>query len=311
MVLVVTAHLLSTALLCGVLAGSTYVVAVLDRLTADAVAGRPPGWAHALVGPARSGVLLLLQQRTRTERPDAEAWALAPALLFALAAVSLTVVPVGPGLAIADVPDGLVLFGAAAALITIAVFLHGWSPNSPFPLIAAYRFLALALSFEIPFFLVLIATALPAESLAVSDIIRAQEGGWNVLRQPLGLPVYLVGGLGVAFWGPLAVSEAEDLAGGTLSEVSGVALLLWHAARSAVLVSVAAMGTAAFLGGWMGPLLPPLVWFALKTLALLFVLLLAGHRLARVRLERFVTAAWTILIPLALLDVFISGIILL
>lgn len=303
--------LLGTAALLASLAAATYLVAALDRLVGDRVAGRRLGWEGALLGPARTAALLLLQQRTATERPDSEGWALAPALLSALAAVAVTVLPVAPGIAVADVPDGLVLFGAAVALVTIAVFLHGWSPNSPFSLIATYRFVALALSFEIPFFLVLIATALPAESLAVGDVIRAQEGAWNIVRQPLGLPVYLVCGLGVAFWGPLAVSEGPDLAGGTSVETSGVARLLWQGARTAVLVGVAAMGAAAFLGGWLGPFLPGPVWFALKTAALLLVLLTAGHRLARVRLERFVKAAWTLLIPLALVDVFVSGVILL
>ncbi len=299
------------AVLFGVLVAGAYLVTVMDRLVADRVAGRPFDLARSFTEPPRTVALLLLQQRTDTERPDSGAWALAPALLLALASVAAAVLPVAPGMAVVDVPDGLVLFGAAVALVTVAVFLHGWSANSPFPLIAAYRFLALALSFEIPLFLVLIAAALPAESLSVSDVVLSQSDGWNLIRQPLGLPIYLVCSLGVAFWGPLAVSESEDLAGGTLSEVSGVARVMWQGARAALLATMAGMGSAAFLGGWMGPWLPGPLWFGLKTLLLLSILLIMGHHFARVRLERFVTAAWTVLLPLSLVDVFISGITLL
>ena len=295
----------------GSLLAGVYAVLVLDRLIGDRIAGRPTRWHRAFVGPAQEVALDFMQQRTTTERPDQEGWALASALLAGLAAVSLVVIPVALDTAVADVSAGLVLFGAATALVTIAVFLHGWSANSVFPLIGAYRFIALALSVEIPFFLVLIAAALPAESLAVGDVVLSQGSLWNIVRQPLGLPIYLIGGLGVAFWGPLSVSDAEDLGGGTMAEVSGSGRFLWKWSQAGILVAVAAMGAAAFLGGWLGPWLPGPVWLAAKTLALLVVLVGTGHVLARVRLERFVMFGWTILIPLALVDVFVSGILLL
>lgn len=300
----------SVVVVGAVLLAGVYMVAVLDRLVGTVVARRPFRW-RLVTGPALEAALRLTQQRTDTERPDAEGWALAPALLMALAASALVVVPVAPGIAIADIPSGLVLFGAATALVTIAVFLHGWSANSTLSVIGAYRFIALALSVEIPFFLVLIAAALPAESLAVGDIVRSQASSWNVVRQPLGLPIYLVGGLGVAFWGPLGFADADDLAGGTLVEASGTAYLLWQAGQAAVLVAVAAMGAAAFLGGWLGPGLPGWLWFGLKTLVLLSLLVSSRHLLGRVRMERFVPFAWTVLIPVALLDVFAAGVLLL
>ena len=142
-------------------------------------------------------------------------------------------------------------------------------------------------------------------------IVEAQEPLWNVVRQPLGLPLYLVVGLGVSFWGPLNLPDAADLAGGTSVEDAGPARLLWGVARSSMLVAVAAMGAASFLGGWFGPVLPGPVWMILKTLALLAIIVVAGHVLARVRIESFVIVAWVVLIPLALLNVFVSGALLL
>jgi NADH-quinone oxidoreductase subunit H len=290
------------------MAAGIYVSAVWDEVVARLIAGRGAGIGRAAVAPLRRVGQLLLQERAVTERPDAVAWALAPALLAALAAVGLAVVPLAPQVAVADVSAGIVLFGAAMALVMVAVFLQGWSANSVLPLIGGYRFAAQALSYEMLHMLVLIAVALPARSLGMGEIVESQADLWNILRQPLGLPIYLVAAAGLAFWGPLRLPDAEDLAGGASAELSGGALLLWRLAQRAMLVAVSAMGAAAFLGGWHGPLLPGPAWTLLKTLALLGLLVAARHLLARVPIERFVFACWVVLIPLALVDVFQAGV---
>ena len=284
-----------------------YLVAILDRWIGSVVAGDPLRLPALLADPFRSAAGLLVQQRRTTERPDAHGWAFAPALLFGLAAIALVMVPLGPNLVVADPATGFVIFSAAIAFVVIAVFLHGWSPNSTFALHGAYRYGAQALSFQIPFLLAMLATALPAQSLSIVDIVASQESIWNVVRQPMGLPLYLVVGLGVSFWGPLNLSDAPDLAGGTSVEDSGIGRLLWMVARAAMLVAVAAMGAAGFLGGWWGPLLPGPVWVIVKTIVLLITFVVAGHLVARIRIERFVVVSWALLIPLALLNIFVSG----
>lgn len=294
-----------------VLLAGVYFVAVFDRFIGALVAGGAPRWSRLLAEPMQSSALLALQQRRTTERPDAPAWALAPALLAGLAAVALAMVPLDRDLVATDPASGFVVFSAAIAMVMIAVYLHGWSPNSAFALQGAYRYGAQALSFQIPFLLAMLATALPAESLSIVDIVNAQESVWNVIRQPAGLPLYLIVGVAVSFWGPLNLPDGSDLAGGTSAEDSGLARLLWKAARAAMLVSVAAMGATVFLGGWWGPWLPGPAWVGLKTIALLIVLLGSGHLLARVRIQQFVLVSWVLLIPLALLNVFVSAALLL
>jgi NADH-quinone oxidoreductase subunit H len=295
----------------GTLIVGVYLVAVLDRLLGAAVAGDPIRPLGLLADPARTAGQHLLQQRRTTERPDAQGWAFAPALFLGLGALALSMVPLGPDLVVADPATGFVVFSAAIAFVMIAVFLHGWSPNSPFALHGAYRFGAMALSFQIPFLLAMLATALPAQSLSIVDIVKSQESLWNVVRQPLGLPLYLIVGVAVSFWGPLNLPDGTDLAEGTSIEDSGIGRLLWKVARAAMLVAVAAMGAAGFLGGWWGPILPGPIWVLVKTVGLLILLVASGHLLARVRIERFVTVAWALLIPLALLNVFASGALLL
>ncbi|MBW3611344.1 MAG: NADH-quinone oxidoreductase subunit H [Actinobacteria bacterium] len=299
---------LPAVLLVGaVLVAGAYATSVLDTAAAHLVAGRRLRLGELVLGPWREAALLAHMRRSTTERPDVQTWALAPALLAGMAAVAVATVPLAPGVAVADVADGIVLFGAAMALVMVGVYLHGWSSNSVFPLVGGYRFVALALSYEMPLALVLIAAALPAESLSVGAIVESQQGLWNVVRQPLGLPLFLVAGMGLASWGPLGMSDGTDLAGGTSAESSGGARLVWALARRFVLVAVAVTGAAVFLGGWHGPVLAGGLWMALKTLVLLAVLVGVGHRVARIRLERFVVVAWAVLIPLALIDVFVSG----
>jgi NADH-quinone oxidoreductase subunit H len=292
-----------------VMCAGVYLVAVVDQLVFSLIARTSP--RELFLGPLRAVAAAAVQRPSATERPDVQAWWFAPALLLGLAAVALAVVPFGPETAVADSRSGFVIFAAAVAFVMVAVYLHGWAANSMPSLIGGYRFIALALSYQIPFLLALLATALPAESLAVGEIVRAQEPLWNVVRQPLGLPIYLVVGVGVAFWGPLNLPDARDVGGGTEIEVSGAPLLLWRVARAAMLVSIAAMGAAAWLGGWFGPWLPGPAWMALKTVLILVVLVSSRHLFARVRLEQFVTVAWAVLIPLALVDVFVSGVLLL
>jgi NADH-quinone oxidoreductase subunit H len=302
---------LAVVIMIGVLVAGAYVVAVLDRITGMLVARRPLALAHALWGPIASAAFLFLQRRTRTERPDAQAWALAPALLTGLAAVGLVVIPIGPNASVADPAAGFVLYSAAIAYVMVSVYLHGWSVNSTLPLIGGYRFIAQAFAYQIPFLLALLAPALPAESLAIGAIVEAQDSLWNVVRQPLGLPIFLVVSAAATFSLPLDFPDAADLGGGTSAEVAGTHQLAWRGARSALLVMVAAMGASAFLGGWQGPWLPGWLWVVLKTMFLLVILIGSSHTFARMRIERFVVFAWVILLPLSLVNIFFAGALLL
>ena len=280
--------------------------AMLDRVARAVLAGRRPEWSA--IAPVREAALLLAQQRNRTEVPDGPAWVLAPAVYLGLASTGLAVVPWSAALAPADVPAGIVLWGSVEALAVVAIFLHGWSANAPLPLIGGYRYVALGLCYVLVSMFVLIAAALPAESLRLSEIVESQRGLWNVVRQPLGMPLFLFVGLGVAFWGPLNFADSVDLAGGTAAEVSGPSRLVWELARRAMLVAFSAVAATVFLGGWLGPWLPGPVWLGLKTLALLTVLAFLGRAVPRIRTERVVTLVWVGLLPLSFLGLLIAGI---
>ncbi|MBW6390897.1 complex I subunit 1 family protein [Billgrantia antri] len=280
-----------------------YLVAVLDRLLATGSARDGSVW----LAPLASAAWLMTQQATTTEAPDAPAWRLAPALYLALAATGLALVPWSPTLVGVDLATSLVLWGSLEALATVVIFLHGWSANAHLALIGAYRYVALGLSYLLISMFVLIGVALPAESLRLTEVVAAQTSLWHVVSQPLGLPLFLMVGLGLTFWGPLDLADSTDLSGGTAVERSGPPRLVWALARAAMLVAFSAIAATAFLGGWLGPWLPGPAWLLIKSLAVLVALLWLGRRLPRFAPERCVTLMWVVLLPLSFIDLIWAG----
>ena len=276
-----------------------------------AIAERIPsmGWRHATLVPIGSAARLLSQKTTSTEHPDRLNWLLAPIAYLAVAAAGLSVVPFAQGMAAADLDAGVVWWGACEALVIVVVFLHGWSANSMLPMIGGYRFVAIALPAMLLSMFVLIAAALPAQSLSVSAMVDAQASMWNVIRQPLGLPLFLLLGLTIGLRGPFDYADSADLATGTSAEDSGRARLGWRIARLAMTTSFAAMAATAFLGGYLGPWLPGPIWLISKTLLVLILIIAMGRGLARMPAPRMMTVLWMILLPLSFLDLVIAGVV--
>ncbi|MEW5424877.1 complex I subunit 1 family protein [Amorphus sp. 3PC139-8] len=282
-----------------------WLAAILDRAGNALVAGDRV--RTAAVRPLHDLAAHLSRQTTTTEAPDRLNWRLAPVAYLALAALGLSVVPLAPGVVAADFDAGIVLWGACEALTVVVVFLHGWSANSEFPLIGGYRYVAIGLPVMLISMFVLIAAALPAESLSVAAIVESQREIWNVVRQPIGLPLFLLLGLSLTLRGPFDYADSDDLIGGTRAEASGAQLAAWQFARLAMLASVSVMASAVFLGGYLGPVLPGALWLILKSGVVLAVLIAAGHLLARMPPSRMMTFIWTVLLPLSFLDLVLVG----
>jgi NADH-quinone oxidoreductase subunit H len=294
----------------GVLVVGAWTVASTEALVGARVAGERLPLGDALARPLADAAVTWRRPGITTERPDTILWVVAPALYAALAATALSVLPLGARWAVADVRTGIVVFGAAEVLAMVAVYLHGWSPNSPFPLVGGYRFLASGLSFLLLSMFVLIAAALPAESMSFGRIlVSQQEGTWNLLRQPLGLPLFLVVALGVSFFGPLDLPGGGDLVGGTSAEASGPVQLVWQWARRAMLATYALATAVVFLAGPTGPWVPGPLWLVVKALAVVVVLVWLRHRVGRVPMDRFVLVCWTVLLPLSFLHLALAGVV--
>jgi len=203
---------------------------------------------------------------------------------------------------------GVVWFNATETLLWAALWLTGWGANSVHGLVGGYRFVALAVAYELPFMLALITSSVPAGSLDPAKIAAAQGDLWSVVTMPVAFLVYLVAALAFSFFGPFSSPTAGDSAGGVLAELSGVDRLVVLVGRYAWLAAAAAMAVPLFFGGGAGPLLPPTVWVLVKAALLLLVMVALRWRLPLVRPERFEEIAWVVLLPAILLQALLTAV---
>jgi NADH-quinone oxidoreductase subunit H len=257
--------------------------------------------AGAGVEVLRSGMRLLTEQRRTTLAPDALLWRLGTAAVPVLALLSLAVVPID-GRTLLSTSADLVWFNAMEAILWAAVWLVGWGPNAVHALTGGYRFLIQGLFYELPLMFALIAVGLGAQSMRTADVVAAQEDLWFVVTMPVAFVVFLVSTAAFAFWGPFAAPAGPDIAGGVLSELSGVERLLLDLGRAVFLGASAAMAAALFLGGDAGPWLPGPLWELLKTAGVVVLLVVVGRRIPLIRPDRFVEIGWMVLIPATLLQ---------
>lgn len=291
------------ALLLLVLAGSG---AAFDGVLAARAEGLP--WQRGAVLPGAETARLLRQRRRTTVAADALLWRIGVAGLLVVALLKVVVVPLGPW-TLGDLPVGLVWFNAMDVVVWALVWLAGWGPNSTYALVGGYRLLGQALSYELPLMFALTTPAVAASSLRMGDVVAAQEGLWFVVWMPVTFAVFCWAVLGFAVWGPFATPAGTDLAGGVLTETSGVDRWLLLAGRWALLAAGAAFGATAFLGGGQGPLLPAWLWVLVKTAALLAALVLAGRWLPALRPDRIPGLAWLGVLPLALLQLLVVSVV--
>ena len=276
-------------------------VATADRLVLE---GRIRG---ALAEPLRDSTRLLLEQRRTTLAPDRLLWRLGCVAVPVLAVLSLAVVPIGERTLWSTSAD-LVWFNAMEALLWAAVWLVGWGPNAFYPLTGGYRFLAQGLAYELPLMFSLVTVGVAAGSLRTTDIVATQQELWFVVTMPVAFIVFVASAAAFAFWGPFAAPTSADIAGGVLSELSGVDRLLVQAGRAIFLGATAAMAATLFLGGGGGPWLPGPLWHLLKTLAVVVALVWSGRRLPVLRPDRTVEIGWMVLVPLTLLQALLAAV---
>lgn len=282
-----------------VLAALTYSAAAMDA--AFRAGGGP-------AAPLREGVRLIVQQRRRTLAPDVLLMRIGVISLPTAALLAATVIPLGDT-SVWDLPVSVVWFNAMEVVAWGSLWLTGWGVNSAFPLVGGYRFLAQGLAYELPHMFALITAGLGAGSLDFGEVAAAQHDLWFVVWMPVAFAVYLLSALAMTFWGPLGHPVADDLAGGVAAELSGPDRLLFFAGRFALLTVAAAASVPLFLGGGAGPWLPDWAWSLIKTCAVLALLVWIRQRFPVIRMDRFMTAAWMVLIPATLLQTLVVGIV--
>lgn len=285
----------------GVAAVGSFLVAWLERL----VAGRPSP------APVLRSIAATLARPIATP-PSYDPWLfhMAPSLLLLAGLVALSTVPWAPGFRGIDMEPGVILFAAALAYVTPAVFMAGWGAGGALSVVGGFRFLALMLAYAMPIAMVLTAVGAPAESLRPAAIVEVQENVPMAIVQPLAIALFLPAVMAVALLPPFDLAHApSELGGGAFARYGGLEAGIVALAQRVLVLAVAGMTAALFVGGWHGPLLPPAVWMAIKTAGVAALMLWAGRRVPRFEIDRLVAFAWKIPIPLSILAIAWGGLV--
>lgn len=292
---------MNTLAVVSFLLAGAYLVAVLEAWLAS---GR-----FRLAAPVWAAIALLGQESIVARTPDRLFFETAPVLLLVAALLAAAVLPLSPTLVITDLATGALFINAALAYVLVALLMAGWGPNAAYALVGGWRFLGQAIAYSMLIVMPITAVAMRAESLLTTDIVISQEGVWNIAYQPLGFVLFFIASLAVSFLPPFDLPTAGgELAGGVEAEYTGARLAVFRLGRMVLVVSLAAATTVFYLGGWLGPILPPWAWSAIKILAVSAVMLLTGHYLPRMREAHLLAWSWKLGIPLALLNIFIVGV---
>jgi NADH-quinone oxidoreductase subunit H len=296
--MVTSAPLWSVLVVPVLLAAFTAVAVTADALLAARAAGRRVS-PRMLVAPLAEVPRLLAAQRRTTLAPDPLLWRLGLATVPAAGVLAAVVIPFGQVTA-SRMSVGVVWFNAMEVLTWAGLWMAGWGPNSVLSLVGGYRFVAQGLAYELPLMFALISAAAGAQSLDVAGIAAAQGRLWFVVWMPAAFAIYLASVYAFSFLGPFGYPAGRDLTGGVLAELSGPDRLVLQEGRWLLLAAGAGMAVPLFLGGGAGPLLPAWAWSAVKTMAVLILLVWGRRRLPVIRADRYAELAWVVLIPLAI-----------
>ncbi len=239
---------------------------------------------------------------------DKVLFVLAPAIIMVTALVSFAVIPFAPGLQVADLNIGIPFFLAMTGLGVLSTVLAGWSSGNKYSLLGALRAVAQMISYEVFMGLSLMGVVQLAGSFSLREIVEAQRGMWFCVPQFAGLMVFIIAGIAGTHRLPFDLPEAEnELVAGYHSEYSGMKFGMFFVGEYLNVTLISALVATFFFGGWLGPVLPPLVWFGIKTFIFVSGFILLRASLPRPRYDRLMAYGWKIMLPLALLNLVATG----
>ncbi|MBI2288644.1 MAG: NADH-quinone oxidoreductase subunit NuoH [Chloroflexi bacterium] len=261
-----------------------------------------------LLQPVADAIKVLLKEDIVPAKGDKMVHWLAPVVAFTPVLMIFAVVPFQNGALLADLNIGILYVVAVSSVSTLGIFMAGWSSSNKYSLLGAMRDIAAVVSYEIPLVLSIIGVVLLAGSLSLNQIVIAQDIPF-ILLQPLGFLLFFIGGCAEINRSPFDLMEADsELVAGFHTEYSGMKFALFYLVEYAEALAISAIITTIFLGGWRGPLLPPWLWFFLKVIAVFFFMVWTRTTFPRVRIDQLMALAWKFLLPLALLNLIITGI---
>lgn len=240
---------------------------------------------------------------------DRAAFVLAPAIVMACLVLAFATIPLAPGIIVSAIGGvGLLFILAMVSLSVYSTVLAGWASNNKYSLLGSLRAVAQMLSYEVFMGLSLLGVVLQAGSFDLTEIVLAQRHLWYVVPQFVGFLSFLVAGTAGIHRLPFDLPEAEsELVAGYHVEYSSMKFGVFFIGEYVGIVVVSALLVTLFLGGWLGPVLPPIVWFLLKTGFFIAFFILMRAALPRPRYDQLMTLGWKLMLPLALLNLVVTA----
>ncbi|MFB6437592.1 NADH-quinone oxidoreductase subunit NuoH [Streptomyces sp. NPDC056411] len=293
-------------------------------------------WMQLRIGPNRhgpwgmlqslaDGIKLMLKEDLIVKRADKAVYVLAPVVAAIPAFMAIAVIPFGPAdnevsifgvrtpMQLTDLPIGILYVLATASVGIYGIVLAGWSSGSTYPLLGGLRSCAQMISYEIAMGAAFASVFLYSGSMSTSTIVESQQNRWYVLLLPVSFLIYIATMVGETNRAPFDMPESEgDLVGGFNTEYSSIKFAMFMLAEYVNMVTVSAVATTLFLGGWRAPY-PissfweganhgwwPMLWFTIKVQLLLFFFIWLRGTLPRVRYDQLMKLGWKVLIPVSL-----------
>ena len=244
---------------------------------------------------------------------DRMSFVLAPAIIMVVILMSFAVIPFAPGVGIVDSNIGILFVLAMASIGAYSVMLGGLSSDNKYALLGALRAAAQMVSYEVFMGISLLGVVALSGSFNLREIVIAQSDGWYIFPQFIGFMIFLIAGIAESHRLPFDIPEAEqEICSGYHTEYSGMKFGMFFVGEYLGLVLIASLLTVLFFGGWLGPaFLPPIIWFSIKAFGFIAFFILLRAAIPRPRYDQLMTYGWLFLLPLSLLNLLVTGAIIL
>jgi NADH-quinone oxidoreductase subunit H len=261
-----------------------------------------------LLQPVADTIKILIKEDIIPLNVDKVIHLLAPIVTIVPAIMVFAVIPFQNGASLVDLNIGILYIVAISSVSVVGLVMAGWSSNNKYALISTMRVIAQVVSYEIPMALAIIGVILFAGTLSMNGIVQAQHIPY-ILLQPLGFFIYFMAALAEINRTPFDLLEAEgEIVAGFNIEYSGIKFALFFLAEYTEAVAISAIITTLYLSGWKGPFLPPELWFLIKVFAVFALIIWVRSTLPRLRIDQVMGFAWKFLLPLALINLLVTGI---
>ncbi|MBI4310383.1 MAG: NADH-quinone oxidoreductase subunit NuoH [Chloroflexi bacterium] len=262
---------------------------------------------YGLLQPVADAIKLLTKESIVPRGSDGLLYNLAPVMMVVVVFMVLAVIPLGPSTFVANLNVGVLFIIAITSVNALAVFMAGLSSGNRYAMIGGVRAVAQLISYEVPMVLSIVGVLILAGSLSLIDIVEAQRVPF-ALVQPLGLFIFVVGASAEMNRPPFDQLEAEsEIVAGYHTEYGGMKFGFFYLAEYAAVLTSSGVIATLFLDGWKGPLLPSHIWFLMKVFSLAFLFIWVRATLPRVRIDQTMAFAWKFLLPLSLVNIFVTA----